>query len=139
MKKIIFLLLLAPLLFASDIKTEQKIYALIIQAAVPQKTVIKVWCDDKEKKKFIDSIPNIKCISDAKKADFLLLSKKEDIQSQGVKFVTNFKLLEEGKQHVIGGFFWQKGRPNILFLRKNLQKYHITLPPSMQSYIEEDL
>ena len=127
------------MLLASDIKTEQKIYTLIIHSLLPQKKEIKVWCDDKLKKELIVSIPNVEYTLDANNADFLLLSKNQKIQANGVKFVTNLKLLEAGKDSVVGGFFWQKGRPNILFLKKNLQKHHIKLPKSIQEYIEEDL
>jgi len=139
LKKLLFFLLLAPLLLASDIKTEQKIYTLIIHSLLPQKKEIKVWCDDKAKKELIDSIPKVRYILNPENADFLLLSKNQKIQTKGVKFVTNLKLLEAGKDSVVGGFFWQKGRPNILFLKKNLQKHHIKLPKSMQEYIEEDI
>jgi len=139
LKKFLFLLLLVPLLYGSDILTEQKIYSLIIHTLLPKKQEIKVWCDSDSQKKFLRSIPNVKFIDNAQDADFLLLSKNQNIQTKGIKFVTSLKLLENGKKSVIGGFFWQKGRPNILFLRENLKKHHIKLPESMQEYIEDEI
>jgi hypothetical protein len=139
LKKFILILLLGSILFSSDIKTEEKIYALIIHTLLPNKTVIKVWCDQDKEKRLLRLIPNIKFISNAQDADFLLLSHSQKIKTKGIKFVTNFNLLEEGKKSVVGGFFWQKGRPNILFLRKNLQKHNISLPDSMQEYVEDEI
>ncbi len=139
MKKIILLLLLVPLLFASDIKTEQKIYGLIIHALLPQKTEIRVWTDSQSPTNIFCLIKDVRCVNNPENADFLLLSKKKNIQTKGIKFATNIQLLEAEKDTIVGGFFWEKGRPNILFLRKNLQKHNITLPKSMQEYIEDEL
>lgn len=139
MRKFFLLLLLAPLLFSSDLKTEQKIYGLIIHSLLPNKESIKVWSDNKTKENILRSIKGVVYVNSSDKADFLLLSQKENLHTKGIKFVTNYQLLEDEKNSVVGGFFWQKGRPNILFLRKNLQKHHIKLPQSMQDYIEDDL
>jgi hypothetical protein len=133
------LLLLVSFLFSSDLKTEQKIYEVIIHTLLPQKEEIKVWSDDVSKEKILSSIVGVKSVSSPEEADFLLLSKEKKVQSKGIRFVTTFRLLEAKQNSVIGGFFWQKGRPNILFLRKNLQKHHIKLPKSMQEYIEDEL
>jgi len=43
------------------------------------------------------------------------------------------------KKDIVGGFYWQKGRPNILFLKDNIDKYNIKLPSSMKQYIESEL
>lgn len=139
MKKIIFILLLVPLLFASDIKTEQKIYGLIIHALLPQKAEIKVWSDNQSQKEIFRLIQGVKCVENPNDADFLLLSKRKNLTAKGIKFATNIQLLEAEKDSIVGGFFWQKGRPNILFLRKNLKKHNINLPESMQEYIEDEL
>ena len=139
LRALLSLLILVSFLFSSDFKTEQKIYGVIIHALLPQKGAIKVWSDDKSKEKILSFIVGVEFVSSPKEADFLLLSKGEKVQSKGLTFVTNFRLLEAEQNSVIGGFFWQKGRPNILFLRKNLQKHHIKLPQSMQEYIEDNL
>ena len=139
MKKLLFFLLTVQLLIASDLKTEQKIYELILHTVFPNKTVIKVWGDSIHNKELLNTIPNIIMTSSPQKADFLLLKEKLYSPVDGVVFVTNYKLLQKMDKSAIGGFFWQKGRPNILFLRKNLEKKHITLPSSMQEYIEDEI
>ena len=140
MKKIIFLLLLTPLvLFSSDLKTEQKIYKLIIHSLLPDKKDIKVWSDTSSKEDLLKGIEDIIYVTSPSEADFVLLSKDKKIDKDIIKFVTNIQLLEDHQNSVVGGFFWQKGRPNILFLRQNLKKHDITLPESMQSYIEDEI
>lgn len=139
MRHLLTLLLLTTLLFASDIKTEQKIYGVIIHALLPDKDEIKVWSDTASKEALLASLQGVKSVASPKDADFVLLSKQKNISTDGIKFVTNFQLLESEQKSVVGGFFWQKGRPNILFLRDNLKKHNIELPLSMQEYVEDAL
>jgi len=140
LKKLLLLLLIGPLLFASDLKTEQKIYDLIIHTLVPNTKDIKVWSDTAENKTLLKTIPNITLVEKAQNADFLLLQNQEKLPGiKGIVFVSNYKLLQKPNTSAIGGFFWQKGRPNILFLRPNLNKHNIKLPQSMQEYIEDEI
>jgi len=141
LKKIFAILFItATILFSSNLKTEEKIYNLIIHALLPHKKEVKVWGDTQHNQKVLRTIPNTVFVDSPKEADFLLLNSKEHIaNNKGIIFITNFKLLEKMHKKAIGGFFWQKGRPNILFLRQNLKKRNITLPKSMQDYIEDEI
>jgi hypothetical protein len=140
LKKLLLLfILLIPLLFASDLKTEQKIYKLIIHTLLPEKKEIKVWSDSLQNEKLLKTIPNLIVVKDSKDADFLLLDQQNITNTKGIIFVSNYKLLQKLRNKAVGGFFWQKGRPNILFLQENLKKRNITLPQSMQEYIEDEL
>jgi len=38
---------------------------------------------------------------------------------------------------VVGGFFWQKGRPNIIFLERRIKALHIQLPQDLQEFVDE--
>ena len=140
LKKIIFLCLFIPLIaITSDLRTEQKIYKLIIHSLLPQKKEIKVWSDTPQNRAILNTIPDIIFVKSPRKADFLLLNHDNIPSVKGIIFVTDFKLLQKMHNSAVGGFFWQKGRPNILFLRKNLNKKDLTLPKSMQDYIEDTL
>ena len=140
LKKILLLLLLSVTLFAQNPhNVEEKIYALIIHTLYPNKTYIKVFSDTPHYKEILQHISNIKLVSSPQDADFLVLENQLHTPSKGVIFATSYHLLRDYKKDAIGGFYWQKGRPNILFLRKNLQKYHISLPASMQKYVEDEL
>jgi hypothetical protein len=122
---------------AQNNTVEEKIYSLIIHTLYPAK--VKVYADTPQKKEILKNISKIELVEAPDLADFLLLEHKLRKPVQGVIFTTSYHLLQTYKNQAIGGFFWQKGRPNILFLKQNLQKHHIKLPPSMQEYVEESL
>ena len=140
MTKIIFLLLtLSGLLFSANFNTERRIYQHILHALYPNEKSIEVWSDDQKKRDMLQSIPNVKLVQRPEQADFVLLHQKKNITTKGVIFVTDYHLLKYYDKDAIGGFYWQKGRPNILFLRPNLQKHNISLPEDMQEYVEDTL
>jgi len=135
MKKLFVAFIFLPLyLYASHINYEAKIYTVIFSSLFPHKHKILVWSDSKRKEEVLSHVPNVLIVVERKNADILLLTKKTDIQAPQMKFVTSYKLLKHYKESAIGGFYWQKGRPNILFLKQNLQKYHLQLPSSLQEY-----
>jgi len=139
LKTFIALLLLFLNLFASNLEIEKKIYKTIIYSLFPHKEIIKVWSDDKRKKSFLISIQNITIVKNPKNADILIINKPLKHIPNKIIFITNYPILKKYKDIAIGGFYWQKGRPNIIFLEKNLKRFHLNLPQSMQEYIEEDL
>jgi hypothetical protein len=139
LKNLTIIFLLVSTLYSSNIQIEQKIYQVILSAIFPYDKHIYVWTDTPEKTDFLNSITNVKVVKTPKEADFLILDHTRDIQSDALKFASSYKMLKYYKKDIIGGFYWQKGRPNILFLRDNLQKKYIKLPESMQEYIENDL
>ena len=140
MKKFLFaLLLITTTLFASNLQTEEKIYALIIHTLLPDNQKIKVWGDTPHNKEILQNITDLQLVESPKDANFLLLDNNSSIETNALIFVTNYKILEKMQKSAIGGFFWQKGRPNILFLRKNLQKKNIQLPKSMQDFVEDEI
>ena len=52
--------------------------------------------------------------------------------------VLDYDLLEIYENAVVA-FFWKKGRPNIVFLKKRLEKFNIVLPESYKIYEEEKI
>jgi len=139
MKKILFLLLFLPLLLsASKQEYELKILSTIADALFPNTKVVKVWTDTQKSTLFLEKMKKIQIVSTIAEAEILLLTKENDIKSKKMKFVTSYKLLKRYKNTTLGGFYWKKGRPNILFIRKNLIKYKRKLPKSMLKYIEDE-
>ncbi len=141
MKKFIIFLAFAVSLIASATKIEKEIYSTILKGIFPQKKVVKVWVDKDSKRKIFRKIPFIKLIKDYKNADIVFIYKAKTLKNRKIDnkiiFVGKYRLLKEFQDMVIGGFFWQKGRPNIIFLRKNLKKHKITLPSDFEKYIED--
>ncbi|QOP44816.1 hypothetical protein [Sulfurimonas paralvinellae] len=134
---LIFFILFSELLLANNLNYEMKIYDTIFHALFPTKKRVKVWSDNTEKLQQLAKLAIISPVKQQKNADILLLTNLSDIQNETPKFVCDYKLLKNYRTSAIGGFYWQKGRPNIIFLEKNLKKFHIKLPASMQEYIEE--
>ncbi|WP_434637473.1 hypothetical protein MLC35_01545 [Sulfurimonas sp. NW7] len=139
MKKYLLLFLfLTELLSASQIEYELKIYQTIFQALFPGKNVVYVWSDSQTTNRIFTKTKDIQLVTAPAQADILLLGTGENASNlNGLKFATNYKTFKKYKKSLIGGFYWQKGRPNIIFIKRNLEKYHITLPKSMSEYIED--
>jgi hypothetical protein len=136
---IISLLFGCVVLFAQSASIEKKIYTHILHSLYPQSKGIKVWADTQSKREMLQGIPKVKIVTKPEDADFILVQKKKDLNTKGLIFATDYHTLEHYKKSAIGGFYWQKGRPNILFLKPNLIKHRITLPKEMQEYIEDTL
>jgi len=136
---LITLLLGFVFLLAESNSIERKIYTHILYSLYPQQTAIKVWSDDANKLKLLQNIPRIKVVQNPKEADIIVLQKSKNVPGDALLFVTDYHLLEHYKKRAIGGFYWQKGRPNILFLKPNLLKHNIQLPKDMQEYIEDTI
>lgn len=139
MKIFIFIQLLATLLFSSQIEVETRIYSLIIHSIFPQKTNVKVWTDDNEKRTFLNTLTSVKVVDSPKKADFVIIQTPLSYEPKAIVFTSSYKTLKHYQDDAIGGFYWQKGRPNILFLEDNLKKHELTLPSSMEQYVESSL
>ena len=139
MKRIIVAICFTLSLLASVNDIEKDIYTTILRALFPNKAIISIWTDSKEKKELLQKIPFVQ-VTSPKDADILFVYNESDMQTlpgKKIVFVGNYSLLKKYKNRVIGGFFWQKGRPNIIFLRHNLQKFSLHLPQEFDKYIED--
>jgi len=140
MKKLIFSLLLTVIvLSASKIEIERKIYTTLFQAIFTEVKHVKIWSDEPSKVEIFKKIKILSIVQDKKEADILMIFHTHDIVDKKIKFVGTYELLKDYQKDAIGGFFWQKGRPNILFLQENLEKYHIDLSNKFQNYIKKKL
>jgi len=124
-------------LYADDVHLESSIFTTIVQS-VTKKTRPQVFIYKKIAS--VTKYPNtLKIVKECALADIVLLSSIEDIPKgcEGkLLFGSRYQHLKN--PHVIGAFFWQKGRPNILFYKSRLEKYHISLDKSYDKYIEAD-
>ena len=140
MKKIILLLLLInTFLVASSSDVEAKIYNSILSAIFPTKSNIRVWVDQESKKNILNQIEKVQLVETPADADICLVLESKHLKTKKLMFVGSYSLLKHYKESTIGGFFWQKGRPNIMFLGTNLKKHHIELPTKFDRYIESEL
>ncbi|WP_419769470.1 MAG: hypothetical protein ACNI3C_08990 [Candidatus Marinarcus sp.] len=51
-------------------------------------------------------------------------------------FTNNYKKLLSDDKY-IGAFFWNKSRPNIVFIKSRLENQHIELPKSYEQFVED--
>ena len=73
-------------------------------------------------------------------ADLILTSKLNHLKNICLKkpvFVTDYSEYIHHKNLIIGALFWQKGRPVLLFIKKNLERFHVKLPPTYSIYIDK--
>jgi len=137
-KSVLLVLLVCFNLYASSIESEKKIYKYLLHSIFPNKNIVKVWVDKKSKVPVLQN-RNTEVVQNKNDADILLLFYTKELQTEKILFAGSYKVLKNYKNKAIGGFFWQKGRPNILFLKQNLEKEGVTLPLKLNKYIKEDL
>jgi hypothetical protein len=73
-------------------------------------------------------------------ANFIFINKNIDANSichakNTLYFTNNYRKLLSDERY-FGAFFWNKSRPNIVFIQRRLQARHIHLPSSFEQFIE---
>jgi len=130
--------LILSALFASFLDVEKKIYKTIFDALFPSKSVVKVWSDEPSKIPLFASIERVEIVKDKENADILMLCRNQNIDIDNKKIFTNgYLVFQRNKGKAVGGFYWQKGRPNLIFAKKKLEKEGIELPSNLRKYIED--
>ncbi len=126
-------------LVASTVGIELKIYGNILDNLLPEKQIISIWTDNPKKRELLDSIRRVKMVSDAKDANILILYNTKCFSTDKIIFIGTYALLKQCKDKAIGGFYWQKGRPNLVFLRNNLQRHTVHLSQELEEFIEDEI
>ena len=136
MIKFVLIFLLITTVYASDDKKASAIFNMIVKN-VTKKINPSVYLHTK-----VNSLKlypgKLNIVKECDKADIVILSTTKDIPSEcqrKILFGTRYSHLKNPA--VIGSFFWQKGRPNILFYEKRLKKHNIKLSPTFNKYIED--
>lgn len=123
--------------FANELEVTTKIMNKISYILI-KKNVIKVFATEEKVRQAIHNSNTMKSINDCHNADLIISNKQSDIPftcKEKMVFYTKYKAFKKDT-HAVGAFFWQKGRPNIMFRKNILSKYHITLPSEFHKYIE---
>ncbi|MFK5881738.1 MAG: hypothetical protein QM482_05950 [Sulfurospirillum sp.] len=129
-------LIISSLLSSNVKKLEAQILSSIAHSLVHKKNV-NICIDDKNFKGIEKYEKNLKLVS-CGKADIVFTSKDSDIDKKcktSLIFSTSYYLYEHSPV-IVGAFFWQKGRPNIIFREKQLKSLGINLPKDFKKYIE---
>jgi hypothetical protein len=132
----IVIFLVCTFLAADDLKIEATIYnKIIIAITKKEKPKVYIYKQCKSLKKYPGKI---ELVAHCKDADIVIVTTLKNIPkmcfTKNKIFGTKYSHLKN--PHVIGAFFWQKGRPNILFYKYRLDQNNIKLDKSFNKYIE---
>ena len=135
MIKLLLTFLLITTIYASDNQKASDIFNLLVKEITKKVSPnVYLFKGNSSVKQYPGSL-NIVTMCD--KADLIILSTTQDIPKkclEKILFGTRYSHLKN--PNVVGAFFWQKGRPNILFYEERLKKNSIKLNPSFDKYIE---
>lgn len=138
-KIITILLILGLTLNASEKEYATKIIKNLVE--VIDKSNTSVWIDDDSDVTGLLELKQLNVVKTCKNAKVLILSSDKSIPKHCISkpvLVLDYDLLEK-HNNAVSAFFWQKGRPNIVFLKKRLQHFSISLPSTYDKYVEEQI
>jgi hypothetical protein len=137
-------------LYALEKESTLKIYHRIF-AALSSKASIAVYTNDKEYRDVFRHSKRIFLSSKIEESDIVLITEERtlnhvlyrikvntEIENKPILFVTNYHFLNKSDD-ILGAFYWRKGRSQLLFIKKRLKEYNITLPKEYQSFMIDEL
>ncbi len=133
-KLLLIILILSSIVIADDKGIEKRIFESIFKELSTQDHP-KVYTNDKVESLALSS-ELFERVDSCEEAEIIIMTTKEIAgECQGkIVFGTRYRHLKQ--PYVTGAFFWQKGRPNIVFKEELLHKHEITLSASMNDYVE---
>lgn len=136
------LIVLVPSLLCAEVSKssmETQIIEKIATSLFPKQR-ITAWGETTDQKNIIRQSKKIEEAVDSSHADLIIVSKNlpQNLSHNTVIITTEYTLLKNDER-IIGAFFWQKGRPNLLFLRPRMQKANVKLGHEFDKYIEDEL
>lgn len=150
MKKLLLLLSITSVLFAKqytflvdnydkELELEAKIIYNIAKSSSMQPIKLFIPNMTESEEKAFSRYFNIS--KDCENSNFVYVKKSVSIEHRCLTknrlfFTNNYeKLLSDSKFY--GAFFWNKSRPNIVFIKNRLSKGNINLPHTYQKYVED--
>jgi len=122
-----------------------------IFSALSSKVTIFVYTNDKEYRDVFSYSKRIFLTNELEEADIALITDKRSLKSilyrlkvntnvskKPILFVTDYHFLKESDD-IVGAFYWRKGRSQLLFIKKRLKQYDITLPKEYQGFLIDAL
>ena len=151
MRKIfILLILLYGHLYALERESTLKMYHQIFSALV-SKPIINVYTDDAEYREVFVYSEKIILSEKPEESDIVLITNEATLDftlrrnrvssstnQKPILFVTDYHFLKESDD-IAGAFYWRKGRSQLLFIKKRLKQYDITLPKEYQGFMIDAL
>jgi len=136
-------------LYALESKSTLKMYHGIF-SALSSKTMISVYTTDPEYRKVFSTSKRMFLSKKPDEADIVLITNRSTLESilkrntinkntkKPILFVTDYRLLKVSED-TVGAFYWRKGRSQLLFIKKRLDKKNIQLPKAYQNFMIDEL
>ena len=137
MRVIFFIVLfISTILNSDDLQIESSIFKEVIGGMIKaDRPKVFIYKENNSLQKYSDGLELVHSCSDADVVVVSTLKNLPDVCFDKIIFGTKYSHLKDTR--VIGAFFWQKGRPNILFYKDRLEKNNIKLDSSFDKYIEK--
>ena len=133
-----------------DRESTLKMYHSIFTALSP-KVSIAVYTKDQEFRDVFSHSKRIFLSDKFEEADIALVTEESTLNNvlysvkvntndskKPIIFVTNYHFLKMSDD-IVGAFYWRKGRSQLLFIKKRLRQYDITLPKEYQRFMVDEL
>lgn len=150
MKRLLLIALLINFIYADsytflmdeyneELELEAKILLNIANSSVKDEVVIYIPnVSIKDKKVYRKYFTLSKTCN---KANFVFVKNSKNIRNlcnnaKQIFFTNNYKRLLEDKKYY-GAFFWNKSRPNLVFIKDRLKDNSITLPKNYLQFVED--
>lgn len=135
---ILFLFSFSLLCSASSEKVEANIITSMLKA-VTNRTDLSIYTDSKKINKILLN-NDTAFVKSCDKADIAILETDTSVvKCKNRPVITLRYNLLKIYSNSIGSFFWQKGRPNIVFIEARLRDHNITIDSSFNDFIEDTI
>lgn len=137
MKKIILILLLLFAFLNAKDNLTLELYKKVLTSIFHSQT-IKVYTDS-ETREILQQSSKFEIVDSCDKSVAVLVgkfSKLSTICKDKPLFSTDYRGFKN-TPNSFGAYYWRKGRPQLKFKRKVLDKFHLSLPTTLERYIYE--
>lgn len=125
--------------YDKEVELEAKIISNIAQASTGNKINLFIPEISQSEKEIYANFFTL--VDNCSEANFVFVKKQVNIdvvcqENNKLFFTNNYqKLLSDNRYY--GAFFWNKSRPNIVFIKQRLEDKHISLSSEYQQFIED--
>lgn len=134
MKNILLFTLLTLSLFSSE-NYELKLYQNLLPTLFEKKSIY-IYTQDAQQRNLFKESPLFILSKNCSDADMIIGKSFDNLSHECYEkplFATTYRSFK-GTKNAFGAFYWAKGRPQIQFKLKVVQKYNLHLPPNLSKY-----
>ena len=142
MRVLAAILLVSTYIFAvsNAVLLKASLFSLIVDLLDHNLSNTAVYIDSKEYRDIPKFVKKYRYTDNCLEADILFVDTLKHLPKECIEdhkiFVTKYRDFISNKDKIIGAFFWQKGRPTIIFNKNRLEDFGIELPQKYSKYIE---